>query len=164
MIVIIAAVADNNVIGLDGEIPWSCPDESMHFKNTTLGHPVIMGRKTFESILDNLGKPLPGRRNIVLSHNPVGQDYPNVSWVKDIGEALESGDNWTKMLGVDDMYVAGGQRVYEQFMNYADKLLISYFDQEFAGDKYFPRIDSSDWVEKHSRDHRTYEVRTFVRR
>jgi dihydrofolate reductase len=134
-ITLIAAVAKNRVIGRDNKLPWRLPADLAFFKKTTMGHPVVMGRKTFESI----GKPLPGRTNIVLTRQP---DYEAAGCVvvRSIEEVLER-------FGDADLFVIGGREIYELFLPYAHRLLITMLDHEFEGDAFFPEIDPAVWKE-----------------
>lgn len=122
---LIAAVAQNNVIGNNGAMPWNIPAERKLFKDITIGHPVIMGRKTFESI----GKELPGRKNIVLSHTGT---YSSIE------KALQE-------IQGKDAFVIGGGHVYAQMMPIADEMRISHLKQAFSGDTLFPLIDPNTW-------------------
>ena len=158
-LVLIAAVAANGVIGRDGTLPWHLPEDLAHFKQTTMGHPVIMGRIAFEDILDHLGKPLPGRTNIVLSTSD--PDVPRgVLVVEGVEAAIETAAS------IDDAvaYVAGGATVYEQFLPHADRLLLTELRDEYSGDVTFPDYDRDRWVET-ARDERThFDIVTYERR
>jgi dihydrofolate reductase len=139
-ITLIAAVARNGVIGDDGSIPWRVPGEQAFFKATTLGHTLVMGRATYESI----GRPLPGRTTIVLTRAPAWR-AEGVTVAAGIEEALA--------LVQGDVYVAGGATVYEAALPYADVQLLSEIDLEPQGDTYYPDFDRAAWPEV-SRDHR----------
>lgn len=131
----IAAVAANGVIGQEGRLPWHLPEDLRHFKQTTLGHPVIMGSRTWEEV----GRPLPGRCNIVISRRNL--DLPDgVILAGTIEEALEK-------LSPDqpEPFIIGGQKIYELAMPLAEKLIISHLSQPFEGDTYFPNIDPQCW-------------------
>lgn len=125
MLTIIAAVAQNNVIGNNGTLPWNIPDEMELFKQATMGNAVIMGRKTFDSI----GRPLVGRENVVLSH---------AGSINSIEKALEQ----TKGKRT---FVIGGASVYAQMMPLAQEMRISHLHKAFEGDCYFPEIDKNIW-------------------
>ncbi|MDT8409774.1 MAG: dihydrofolate reductase [Wenzhouxiangellaceae bacterium] len=133
-VVLVAAMGRNRVIGVDGGMPWHLPADLKHFKQLTLGHPVIMGRRTFESI----GKPLPGRRNIVLSGSlkqaPAGCDR-----VDSLDEALASVDRETVM-------VIGGGQLYRQALPIATRLELTFIDAEPEGDTHFPQWSRGDWM------------------
>jgi len=134
-VTLIAAVARNGVIGADGGIPWHLPEDFAHFKATTLGHTLVMGRATYESI----GRPLPGRTTIVVTRDPEWT-AEGVFVVHSLEEALAMG-------GDDEVFIAGGAAVYEQAMAYADVLLISEVDLEPEGDTFFPPIDIAVWAD-----------------
>jgi len=149
-IALIAAVADNRVIGRDGEMPWHLPADLRHFKETTTGHPVIMGRLTYDSIAADLGGPLPDRTNIVLSRRD--PDLPEGVVVADsIQEAIDAaraaaGD-------AETVYVIGGATVYEQFLPRADRLVRTEIQESYEGDTRFPAWDRTEWTEQHREDH-----------
>ncbi len=138
MINIIAAISKNNAIGKGNKIPWHIPEDFKHFKELTMGHAVIMGRKTFESILESLGKPLPGRKNIIVTRQA---DYkvPNeVEIFISFNAALAAHSD-------EDIFVIGGAEIYKQAIDRADKLYITRVDQVVDGDAYFPEIPSDKW-------------------
>jgi dihydrofolate reductase len=148
-IVIVAAVAENGVIGNGGEMPWHYPEDLRRFKETTMGHPVIMGRRTFESIRDRLGEPLPGRTNVVLTSTPSllpDGVVPATSIEAAVEAAVET--------GAETAYVIGGASVYEQFLSRADRLAITEIHAKYEGDTYFPTVDWEGWneVERHETD------------
>jgi dihydrofolate reductase len=143
-VALIAAVAENGVIGVDGEMPWHYPADLRHFKETTTGHPVIMGRRTYESIVARIGGPLPGRTNIVLSRRE--REYDDAVRVVDsVAEALSA----AREVSVDDgvVYVIGGASVYDQFLPVADQLVITEVPTEPDGDTVFPAWDADQWRE-----------------
>jgi len=152
-IIIIAAVAKNNVIGKDGKIPWHIKEDFQHFKELTLKHPVIMGRKTFESLPI---KPLPGRINIVITRQP-GLNYEGVIVKNSIDEAIEYCKDSEKI------FIIGGQSVYEQGMKFADRLEITRLNKEYEGDTFFPKFDSNEWILKKKEEHNGYSFNTYVR-
>lgn len=139
--IIIAAVADNGVIGDDGDIPWDYPEDIQHFKETTTGSPVIMGRTTYESIEEDLGGPLPDRDNIVLSRDEQYTLPPAVDQASDIDEAVEIADGYD-----DEAYIIGGASIYDQFLDRADRMLLTAIPETPDGDTYFPEWDTDDWV------------------
>lgn len=132
---IIVAEARNRVIGRDNTIPWRLPEDLRHFKETTLGHTLIMGRKTFESI----GRPLPGRRTIVVTQTP-GWQAAGVSTATSLGEAL------AQAADVPEVFVVGGARLYAEAMASADRLIVTEVELEPEGDVHFPVIDSAAWL------------------
>ena len=131
---IIAAISKNNVIGKQNKLPWHLPADLKHFKSVTMGKPIIMGRKTFESI----GKPLPGRRNIIITHQ---QDYPAAGCdvFYSIEDALDAINN------VPEAMIIGGANLYAQLLPRATRLYITRIDAEIEGDIFFPKIDWSQW-------------------
>ena len=148
-IALIAAVADNRVIGRDGEMPWHLPADLRHFKETTMGHPVIMGRRTYDSIAADIGGPLPGRTNIVLSRSD--PDLPEEVLVVDsIDRAVDAAGD---AADTETVYVIGGATIYEQFLPQADRLVLTEIDGSYAGDTRFPAWDREAWIEREREDH-----------
>lgn len=133
MIGLIVAYDKNRVIGLNGDMPWRIPGELRRFRELTTGNVVIMGRRTFES----LGKPLPGRTNIVLSGRE-GYSAPGCLNARSLDEALEMAKETGR-----DIYIGGGAVVYSQALPLAEKLFISEVHAEFEGDTFFPEFDES---------------------
>ena len=133
---IIAAVAENLAIGKDGQMPWHLPQDLKHFKSVTMGHTVLMGRRTFESI----GRPLPGRDNIVLTSRG-GLTVPGVVAVSGLEEALAACRTATLM-------VIGGQRVYEEMLPHARVLHLTRIMKSFEGDTFFPDWQAQPFVLK----------------
>ncbi|NLN41191.1 MAG: type 3 dihydrofolate reductase [Clostridiales bacterium] len=134
MISIIVAMDRNRVIGKNNRMPWKLPADLAYFRKVTLGHTVVMGRKTFESI----GKPLEGRKNIILTRN---EEYAKEGClvVHSLEEAL-------KMIQDEkECFIIGGAKIYSAFLPYAQKLYITYIDHEFEGDTYFPEINYDQW-------------------
>ncbi|MCG3147561.1 MAG: IS1595 family transposase ISSsu9 [Verrucomicrobiae bacterium] len=145
-IVIIAAVAENGTIGDAGKIPWHISDDLKRFKRLTLGHPIIMGRKTYES----LGKPLPGRRNVVLTR---GEPIPNIECFSSLDEALQA---CTSPLprggegqGEGKVFIIGGAEIYRLALPLADTMLLTHVHRRVDGDTKFPDFDRSQWREVH---------------
>lgn len=133
MLSIIVAHDKNRLIGNKNKLPWFLPADLRYFKEKTVGHAVIMGRKTFESI----GKPLPGRKNIVLSKQNLHIDGAEV--INDLN-ILEKYKQENK-----NYFIIGGSTIYEQTLPLADYLYVTYIDYVFEGDAYFPEIDESEW-------------------
>jgi dihydrofolate reductase len=133
IISLIAAMDKNRLIGRDNGLPWHLPDDFKHFKAVTMGKPVVMGRKTFESI----GKPLPGRKNIVLSRTGFTAD--GIVVVTDVEQALnEVGD-------ASEVMVIGGENLYQQMIGRAGHMYLTHVDGEFDGDAWFPEFSLNDW-------------------
>lgn len=143
MISIIVATAKNGVIGKTGGLPWYLPADLAHFKKTTMGHPIIMGRVTHESI----GKALLGRRNIIITHDK-NYKADGCEVVSSLIGALEL----TKV--EDEAFIIGGAAIYEQALKLADKIYLTEVDAEIDGDKFF-KYDASDWREVHSEPHKS---------
>ena len=144
----IVAVAENGVIGSDGDMPWHIPADLQHFKETTIDHPVIMGRVTYESILDTLGEPLPGRTTVVLTSQDL--ETPDGAVVAhDLEEALVAADEAAENRhdSADRIFVAGGATVYEQFLPAIDRLIVTEVHDEPEGDTFFPDRVRDAWRE-----------------
>ncbi len=152
---LIAAIDRNRLIGIDGErMPWHLPDDLRHFKQQTLGKPIIMGRRTFESI----GRPLPGRLNIVLTRGSgVDAIAGQLEIAADLTAAQRLAEAWirqpspgkTAPQAPAEVMVIGGAQVYEQSIDHADRLYLTEIDAEFAGNNFFPpyRQMSPGWIE-----------------
>jgi len=141
-LVAIVAVADNGVIGKDGDMPWHIPADLRHFKETTMDHPVIMGRVTYEGILEALGEPLPGRTTIVLTSQDL-ETPDNAVVAHDLEAALEAAETAARERhdGADRVFVAGGATVYEQFLPAVDRLIVTEVHDDPEGDTHFPDWD-----------------------
>jgi dihydrofolate reductase len=133
-IYLVAAVASNGVIGVNGQLPWHLPEDLQHFKRLTMGHPIIMGRRTWES----LKKPLPGRENIVVTSNP-GYDAPGAALASSLESAL------ALCAGESVAFVIGGHQLFKESMPIADGLVMTEIAKDYAGDTYFPEYDHSRW-------------------
>jgi dihydrofolate reductase len=139
---LVAAVAANGVIGAQGRLPWHLPEDLKHFKRLTLGHPVIMGRKTWES----LGKPLPGRENIVVTRT-AGFDAPGAHVAASLQAALAF------CVGEPVVFVIGGSALYAAALPIADGLVLTEIARDFEGDAVFPHFDRSAWREAQREPH-----------
>lgn len=137
IISIIAAMDNNRLIGNNNQLPWHLPADFSHFKSVTMGKPIIMGRKTYESI----GRPLPGRTNIVLSRNP-DTSYEGVECVNSFEDAI------ALVPDAEEVMVIGGSAIYEMLLPQVNRLYITYVDGVFEGDAWFPDFDQSQWLEK----------------
>jgi len=133
IISLIAALDKNNLIGAADRLPWHLPAEFKHFKKVTLGKPIIMGRKTFESI----GKPLPGRQNIVISRQ--GFAAEGITSVSSIETALQV------IKDAPEVMIIGGANLYQQMINKADRMILTHVDAECEGDVWFPEINADTW-------------------
>lgn len=136
------AMAQNRVIGRNNNLPWYLPEDLKYFKRITMGKPIIMGRKTFESI----GKPLPGRTNIVVTRNP-GFSVEGVKTANSLDAAKALCESIAVIDGSDEAMVIGGAEIYTQAMPLADRLYLTEVHAEVEGDAYFPEFDRSAWQE-----------------
>ena len=139
---IITAMDQNRLIGRDNALPWHLPADLAFFKKTTLGKPILMGRKTYESI----GRPLPGRQNIIISRDP-NYRIDGCDTATGIEHALEMIKNQPEAM------LIGGSSLYQQTIDLADKLYITFIHSQFEGDAWFPEIPSQNWVESAREDH-----------
>lgn len=135
LLTLVVARARNGVIGRDNTLPWRLPEDLAHFKRTTMGAPVVMGRKTWDSI----GRPLPGRRNIVVSRN-AGLRLDGAETVTSLEDALRL------CVGVPEVFLIGGAQLYAEALPSADRLIVTEIDADIDGDAVFPQIDPSQWV------------------
>ena len=165
-IAMIAGVAENGVIGSDQAIPWRVPSDMAFFKKTTMGKPIIMGRKQYETV----GRPLPGRTNIVITRQ---QDYQpeGVLVFHSLDEAIEKASQIAAADGADEIMIIGGGELYAQLMARADRLYITHIDLSPAGDVRFPAIKPEDWavvdlpeIAPSPKDEATYRVKVYKRR
>ncbi len=157
---LIAAVSDNGIIGRDGGLPWRLPADLRFFKLTTLGHTVIMGRNTW----DELGKPLPNRRNIVVTRNK-GREFPGAERAPFLGTAL------AMAMAEDEVFVIGGGKIYAEALPLADRMYLTHVHAEIEGDTRFPEWDPAEWEvtseERHEADERhahAFTIRRYDRR
>ena len=158
----IAAMAHDRVIGKDNQMPWHLPADLAHFKRVTLGKPVLMGRKTFESI----GRPLPGRRNLVISRNPGYQ----AEGIEVVG-SVEAARALLASSAVEELMVIGGGHLYAEMLPSADRLYLTQIDLAVEGDTRFPAFDDGQWqridCESHPADEKNphpYLFETWQRR
>jgi dihydrofolate reductase len=135
-VIIIAAMAANRVIGRGNTIPWHIPEELQWFKATTMGHILIMGRKTHESV----GRPLPGRTTIVISRD-TNRCFPGCTTVQGLKQALDL------CAGCEKVFIAGGAQVYAQALPLTDTIILSVLDQEVDGDTFFPPVPENEFTE-----------------
>ncbi|WP_220803897.1 dihydrofolate reductase [Pseudomonas sp. NCCP-436] len=137
---LIAALAQNRVIGRDNQLPWRLPADLKHFKAMTLGKPVIMGRKTW----DSLGRPLPGRLNLVVSRQ-AGLCLEGAEVFASLEAAIERAEAWARQQGVDELMLIGGAQLYEQSLEQASRLYLTRVELEPEGDAWFPLFDEEQW-------------------
>ncbi len=139
---LIVAVAENGVIGNNNDLPWKISSDLKYFKEKTMGKPIIMGRKTFQSI----GRPLPGRVNIVITR-VTGFVPEGVVTAHTLEMALDVGKNMALVKGVDEVMVIGGAQIYQLTLPDADRLYLTRVHGEVEGDTHFPTLNSDDWLE-----------------
>lgn len=155
LVSIIAAMDRNRLIGNENQLPWHLPADLAHFKRVTMGKPIIMGRKTYESI----GRPLPGRTNIVLTRS---SDFnaEGVLTANTLGQALNH------VSAEDEVMIIGGSAIYELTLPRADRLYLTYVEGSFEGDAWFPDFDLEQWhivaSEEHSADEKNSSAYRFV--
>lgn len=160
MISFVVAMDQNRVIGKENQLPWHLPADLKYFKKVTTGHTIVMGRKTFESI----GRPLPNRRNVVLTRD---EQYE--------AEGCEVVNTIEEVLSIarkeEECFVIGGTEVFMLFWDHVDRLYVTYIDESFEGDTFFPEIDRAEWeivgVEEGVVDEKNryrHEFRTYERR
>ena len=143
IISLVAAMGKNRVIGKNNSLPWKLPEDMKRFKELTLGKPVVMGRKTFESI----GKPLPNRTNIITTHD---KNYKAEGCIvaSSADEALKSAE------GNEELMIIGGAQIYKEFLPRADRMHLTLIDKAFEGDSYFPDYNKDEWKEVHREGHK----------
>jgi len=131
---LIAAMSRNHVIGKNNSLPWNLPADMKRFRELTLNKPVVMGRKTFESI----GRPLPKRQNLILTKDRNFRAEGCIA-VHSVKEAIEAAEK--------EIMIIGGSQIYELFLPFADKMYLTIIEKDFEGDAYFPEFDSREWKE-----------------
>ena len=142
---LIVAVAENGVIGRDGDLPWRLSSDLRYFKSVTMGEPIIMGRKTFQSI----GRPLPGRPNFVVSRNPEF-NADGITVFSSLGAATGQ----AKESGCEEVLIIGGARIYEEGLSVADRIYLTQVHADVPGDVTFPAFDPTEWT-RTSRERKT---------
>jgi len=147
---LVAAMANNRVIGKDNQMPWHMPADLKHFKAVTMGHPIIMGRRTF----DSLGRPLPGRLNIVVSRQ-LGLEIPGVVVVSSLEKAIELVHQESEVM------VIGGQMLFELALPLAHKMFLTFIDTDIEGDTFFPAWDQAEWEVVSEQPHQADDKNPF---
>lgn len=132
---VIAAMSKDRVIGINNKMPWHISEESKHFRRTTTGHVVLMGRKTFESVG---GKPLPGRPHVIVSRTMPETDGVDVC--RSLDEAIDRAKSYGK-----EVFICGGGQIYRELIPKADRMVLSYVEGDYDGDEYFPEFDEGEW-------------------
>ncbi|HEY0032133.1 MAG TPA: dihydrofolate reductase [Devosia sp.] len=165
-IAMIGAVAENGVIGSAQSIPWRIPSDMAFFKQTTMGKPIVMGRKQYETV----GRPLPGRTNIVVTRQ-ANYQAEGVVVCGDVDAALAKAREIAGEDSVEEIMIIGGGDIYAQCLPFADRLYISHVDLSPEGDVYFPTVSETQWavvdlpeVQPHAKDEATYRVKVYERR
>ncbi|MCF8495993.1 MAG: dihydrofolate reductase [Alphaproteobacteria bacterium] len=136
---LIVAMAKNRIIGGENRLLWHIPEDLKRFKALTMGKPVIMGRRTFESIVEQLGKPLPGRPNIVVSRS--GYKAEGASVFPDLEQAIAHGETLTE----GEIFIIGGAQIYAQALPLATRIYLTEIDRDYEGDAFFPALSPSAW-------------------
>ncbi len=155
--ILISAVSKNNIIGKNKNLPWKNSEELNHFKNTTLGSAVLMGRVTYES----LEKPLTDRLNLIISKTrKENKPKDNLYYFSTIKSAIE----FSEKENSNSLFIAGGSEIYSQLINDVDELLISQMPFEIEGDKYFPAIDKSIWELDFNKEYNSFKVEKYIKK
>ena len=150
---LLVAADEKNVIGKDNKLPWHLPSDLKYFKNQTWGMPILMGRKTFESI----GKPLPGRKNIVITRNRKW-NHEGVTIVHSIDEAVEN----AKREGAKEIFVIGGGEIFKDAFVKANRIYLTRIHHQFDGDTFFPELDPGQWHQVSSYYHASDEQNRYA--
>ena len=153
---LIVALSQNHVIGRNNNLPWYLPNDLKYFKQVTMGLPIIMGRKTFESI----GKPLPGRTNIVITRN-AQWNADGVRVVASIEEGIKLAEAISEIDGRDELMVIGGDQIYRLALPLVDRLYLTEVHAHVEGDAYFPEFDRSRWDEIAREDYQASEPNPY---
>jgi dihydrofolate reductase len=152
-----AAVAQNRVIGSHNTLPWYIPEDLKHFKQITMGKTVLMGKNTYDSIINRLGKPLPGRKSVVVSRQTDFKPPEDVLIFHDLPSALEG------LKDLDEVWVIGGGQIYSQLIDKADKLVLTEVHKEVDGDVLFPEWNKNEWRETSREDHPEFSFVEYER-
>jgi dihydrofolate reductase len=156
MVTIIVAIAHNNVIGKQNGLPWYLPEDLKRFKERTTGHVVVMGRKTYDSIIARLGHPLPNRTSVVVTRQTDFAAPAGVEVVHSLNEALTRHTN-------DEVFIAGGGQIYAEALPLTDQLDVTHVDQAIDGDTFFPPIDPAVWKKTHEDPQAGFTWTTYER-
>lgn len=148
---IVVAISENNAIGKDNQLLWHLPADLKHFKNITTGHPIVMGRKTYDSI----GRPLPNRRNIVITrqHN---LELPGVEVVNSVDEAIALCE------AESEVFIIGGAEIYKIAMKHVDRIYLTTVHRVYEADAFFPVLDQKEWLETFKEYHSSDEKNTVA--
>lgn len=145
---LIAAMGKNRIIGKNNSLPWKLPEDMKRFKEITKGKLIVMGRKTFESI----GKPLPNRTNIIITHDK-NYKADGCVVVYSVEEALKTAK------GNEEVMVIGGEQIFKLFLPKADRMYLTFIDEDFEGDAYFPQYNKDEWKEVHREEHKNQQYK-----
>jgi dihydrofolate reductase len=151
------AVSENNIIGNKNNLPWHLPEDLKHFKELTLGKTVVMGRKTYESIVARLKKPLPGRKNVVITRQ---KDFQ----VPDGVLVFSSLDEVARELSSEDLYIIGGAEIFKLALPLSQKMYLTRVYGTYQGDAYFPEVDWSQWEKIEEEKHEGFSFLTYNRK
>jgi dihydrofolate reductase len=154
---LIAAVAQNGVIGSHNDLPWYIPEDLKHFKKETVGKIVLMGKNTFDSVMDRIKKPLPDRTNVVITRQMDWQAPEGVFVYHSIEEALDA------LKDKDEVMVAGGGQIFNQLIDKADKLILTEVHKEVDGDVLFPKVDKTIWKETAREDFPEFSFVEYIK-
>ena len=157
-VTLVAAVARNGVIGRDGQMPWHLPGELQRFKATTMGHVLVMGRRTYESI----GRPLPGRTTVVVSRRPDWQPPGGLPQGVRVHSSLPEALAVAREID-EQVYVVGGGAIYAEALGHADEMLITEVEAEPEGDTFFPSVSWDDWREVSREEHDGWTLARYAR-
>lgn len=152
MIASIFAMSENRVIGKDNQLPWHLPADLKYFKATTMGYPILMGRKTFESI----GKLLPGRSSIIITRQ-LDYSVPGALVVHSVAEGIEAGKNLS-----DTIFIIGGAEVLKEAFHLIDTMFLTLIHKDFAGDVFYPEYNAEDWQETWREDYQPDEKNQYA--
>jgi dihydrofolate reductase len=155
-VALIVAVSQNNVIGRDNQLPWHLPEDLQYFKSVTMGKPILMGRKTYDSI----GRPLPGRTNIVITRDP-SWAAEGVVVVNSLEDAISAGAEACEAADSDEVMVIGGAQIYRDCLPIAEKLYLTKVEAEVDGDAFFPKIDMDQWHKISEKEPKTVDKHPY---
>lgn len=149
----IVAMGKNRCIGKNNDMPWYIPEDFKHFKAKTLDKPIIMGRKTFQSIVDRNGKPLPKRKNIVISRTGFEYDHADVIVCTTLDEAIETAKSYAEENNIDEIIIGGGAQIYKLALPVTDKYYLTEVDLHVDGDAFLADLPTNEWQETSRESH-----------
>ncbi len=167
---IIVAAAQNNCIGKDGDLPWHIPGDLKRLKEITMGKPLIMGRKTHESVSDHRGgKPLPGRTHYVISRTLAPSEIKGVHVSRSLEKSIHQAQEFALQNNLDEIIIFGGAEIYKQALSITDKIYLTRINTHVDGDAFFPDLHMDEWEETSAEEHETdeglsYEYITLIRK